>query len=271
MRRYWTLPFLALLLATPALSSDGAAPLWQPTTITQPGKYRVTRDITSVTNPAIEIQADDVQIDLNGFTIRGGIRGFGTVTIENGTVIGSVGITSDLGTAAIRKLVVKNGGIWVVDNTERAVVENNVIHDATNGIEIEAVAAIIRNNIIHRPTQAGIHIEECLACDIVGNVVTFSEGVGISAINGVSRVSQNSVTGCAGNGIEVGNTSHVEGNVAVGNQGFGIQLGSSQAVYRGNTARGNNGSGCPRPTGADFCDRGTGNTSHGDNYMPGRM
>lgn len=270
---------ITLLLATPAWSVDGAAPLWQPTTITQSGKYRVTRNITSATFPAIDILADDVEIDLNGFTVTGGIRGFAlnaspdpTTKIENGTVVGQVLVASGGGTAVVRNLVVKNGGIGVVDNTLRVLVENNVVNDAPFfGITIEAVAAIVRNNIVDRPTQHGIHIEECSACDIVGNVVTRSQGVGIYAINGAARIIQNSVTRCAGTGIEVGNLSHVEGNVAVQNQGFGIRLGFSQAVYRGNTARGNNGTGCPNPTGADFCDAGTGNTSHGDNYMPGQM
>jgi hypothetical protein len=52
---------------------------------------------------------------------------------------------------------------------------------------------------------------------------------------------------------------------------FGLHLTGDDNVYRGNMARGN-GTGqasCPNPDGgADFCDEGTNNTSHGDNYMP---
>jgi hypothetical protein len=51
-----------------------------------------------------------------------------------------------------------------------------------------------------------------------------------------------------------------------------LQPGSSGTVYRGNTVRANGGAGCSgTASGGDFCDEGTNNTSHGDNYMPGQM
>ena len=45
--------------------------------------------------------------------------------------------------------------------------------------------------------------------------------------------------------------------------GLHFDTNANNNVYRGNTSRGN--------TVSDFVDSGTGNSSHGDNYMPGQM
>ena len=73
-------------------------PISGPTTITQPGHYYVTRDITAAPGStwAIMIDADDVSIDLGGFTLSGddtiGSAGLFVqasrqrISISNGTV-----------------------------------------------------------------------------------------------------------------------------------------------------------------------------------------
>ena len=79
----------------------------------------------------------------------------------------------------------------------------------------------------------------------------------------------------AGTGIRVGQGGYhlIEGNVRSDNtkHGLHLQASSFQNVYRSNTARNNNGNGCPGVGNADFCDEGAANTSHGDNYMPGQL
>ena len=60
---------LLLLVGAPALAGGGAIPLWQATTITQPGAYVVTRDISATSGPVFDIQVDGVTIDGCGHTI----------------------------------------------------------------------------------------------------------------------------------------------------------------------------------------------------------
>lgn len=53
-----------------ALADEGKIPLFEPSTITQPGHYLVTRDIDTATGPVFDIQADGVRLDLGGHTLN---------------------------------------------------------------------------------------------------------------------------------------------------------------------------------------------------------
>ena len=69
------LGLLAVLLAVvtvPAFADEGRTPLYEPTTITMPGSYVVTRNISSATGPVLTITAEGVSVDLNGFELNGG-------------------------------------------------------------------------------------------------------------------------------------------------------------------------------------------------------
>ena len=68
MRRAMVL--LALLsAAAPLMAGEGRVPIYQPTTITQPGTYILTRDIAGTLSDGIIIQSDGVTLDLNGHSI----------------------------------------------------------------------------------------------------------------------------------------------------------------------------------------------------------
>jgi len=58
---------LAALTASPCLAAEGRTPIAVPTTISSPGQYVVTRNIASGVGTIITIDADDVDLDLNGF------------------------------------------------------------------------------------------------------------------------------------------------------------------------------------------------------------
>ena len=62
---------LLFTVAVSAVAGEARIPIWEPTTITQPGKYIVTRDFSGaggITN--IIIDSADVDLDLNGMTLR---------------------------------------------------------------------------------------------------------------------------------------------------------------------------------------------------------
>jgi len=107
MRRFGAFALFSILAAAAAatapLADEGRIPVFQPTTISNPGHYVVTRDIVATAGAAIGILADNVVLDLNGHTIsepfaQPVILVFGTsndVTILNGkTSGGTFGIES---------------------------------------------------------------------------------------------------------------------------------------------------------------------------------
>lgn len=69
--RFLTFTILSLWM-TAAAAVDGVIEISEPTTITEPGSYRLTQSIevaTGVIPSAINIQTSNVSVDLNGFTI----------------------------------------------------------------------------------------------------------------------------------------------------------------------------------------------------------
>jgi len=149
-RSAWRTPvlFLIVAVALPALAGEGRIPIYQyPTVINQPGKYIVTRNINGAggPQPVIDVQAPDVDIDLNGFTLSnlGGpqpiIYTFGGVplTIRNGTLVGgSEGIYAQTGADDVPMFKV------VVEDV-------NVMASAGYGIHLRMISdfALRRNNI----------------------------------------------------------------------------------------------------------------------------
>src|SRR2546425_7444941 len=87
---------LVILPAAPILADEARIPIFQPTTITQPGYYILTRDLSPASGTAITIQSDGVTVDLNGRAInnapsQGAIAvngAFQNVTIRNGRLSG---------------------------------------------------------------------------------------------------------------------------------------------------------------------------------------
>ena len=77
-------------------ADEARIPVYQPTIITQPGHYILTRDIAGGSGNVITIQANDVTLDLNGRTIRDAnpvalimiADGFSRITIRNGRLSG---------------------------------------------------------------------------------------------------------------------------------------------------------------------------------------
>jgi parallel beta-helix repeat protein len=80
-------------------ADEGKTPIYEPTIITQPGSYVVTQDIIAASGPGdaiIDIQANDVKVDLNGYSIENtgaaepvvDASGFFDIFLTNGTLRG---------------------------------------------------------------------------------------------------------------------------------------------------------------------------------------
>jgi len=188
-----------------------------PLTITSSGSYYMVEDANCV-GTAITINADNVTIDLMGYTLNGpdlgpnqgiNISSGSNIEIKNGTVrdFGQNGIYAgsinckDIRTLNLR--VISNGG---------------------SGIYLEGAEGLVKDCLVAKNGQSGIHT---------------AKGYKISGCT----VRQNT-----GNAIEAGHGNTVSGNVAYYNQSNGITTGNAAVVIH-NSVMDNSGTGIVADTG----------------------
>lgn len=191
---------LLILTAVPTIADEGKIPIWEPIILdsTIPGvdisgSYVVTENITAPpgSGPVLTILCDgtdDVDINLNGFTLFGDSAG-----------------GSDIITAtACRTLRVHNGSLRAqgpppgaslfVDSTEKLTAEGLRISDGGYGIQaLGSPNFTIKNNTIVNPDPDGIYLDGAgLAVPISGtierNLVKDAIGGGITVIDNHSSV-----------------------------------------------------------------------------------
>jgi hypothetical protein len=207
-----TLFALALSVAAPTSASDGVIELNQacgnnngvagclpadfpglPVEIHQPGSYRLTSDLVSSFEgaPVISVFAEDVTVDLNGFTVRGpgianqyslaAIWGGHRVTVRNGFVSSAA-----------------NDGVQLGGSSR---VEDLHVHGSSgDGVRI-AGEGTIRNVVA--TSNAGNGITAGAASVIDGCTATANGGSGISLASGTVRGS--TATQNAAKGGDFGN------------------------------------------------------------------
>jgi len=164
--------------------TPGDAPGY-PVTISEPGSYRLSNNLVlTQTEQGIDIDADNVTLDLNGFSISGpvtctpgapacsgsgvnGANGIRTdisakfLTVKNGTVTGTGagGISCVSGSGCVIENVVVShtygGGITI--GSSGRVSNCNVHSNWGNGISVSS-SAIINNNTIHLNGFRGLKI-----------------------------------------------------------------------------------------------------------------
>jgi len=166
-------------------ADEGRIPIFQPTTISAPGHYIVTRDILG---PAtiIKIQADDVVLDLNGRTLTG-----------PASCVGSPDVIQVDTTAGGQDVVIRNGRLM----SGCAGISSSGANRAR--IRIEKVE-------IESPTGAGIVINPAETVEVrdchIHNALT-AAGIGILVDGGTDsfrgRILDNKIEHVASYGIEL--------------------------------------------------------------------
>jgi parallel beta-helix repeat protein len=294
---------VCLAAASPMLAADGAIPIWQPMTITQPGHYVLTRNITDSDLRTLDISGvSDVEIDLNGFTVEntGGGRaifGWGAdrLHVRDGTVKGGGVFAYFSQNVRFARLTIKqpNGDGIDLEDSSGVLLDNVILDAGGSGIyawafDLAFVEVTVAGNVIEDADDRGIYLGKAQGSVVEDNrVLGGFRGIevylgdgGMLSRNTVQRseygiylvggegmhVQRNTVRECDQTGLYLDHADfhHIEANVLTGNdRGLYFDASSDDNVYRGNTARGN--------TTVDFVDSGIGNTSHRDNYMPGQL
>jgi hypothetical protein len=250
-KHWWTAAIggLLLLAASPAVAAvviiDQAKALngsvtpgdnpGFPVSITRSGSYRLNSNlIVPLDRHGIAINASNVTIDFNGFTIDGndaGLTGvFGTpsagfITIRNGTIRNFR-----------REGIAGSGGVWTVRGMQ-------VLENARRGVDLQSgLVSRVLDSTVHSNGLDGIR---CGAvCHVEGNTISH---------NG---------QGGAGAGIDI-QSGGVMGNTIMLNRGFGILFGDDGG-YGGNMLLFNNFGGTDQVSGTfvaihpNGCNPGTG-------------
>lgn len=235
----------AVLLSISAFAVDGVVLINQntvmaaggfPYRITQSGSYRLTGNLVvtsanlrdALADGAIEISADNVSLDLNGFTISGPGTCTGSPQACTNSLV-PAGISSFNNDISIFNGSVRGMGAGI-STTGRARVEDvNVTQNSANGI-------VVGNGIVRHctMTQNGRDGIDSFGGVVESNLVLSNFNVGIVSFSGT--VSGNTANGNFKDGIDAF-LGTVSGNSAVENGGFGVLTDS--AVVNVNTLIGN--------------------------------
>ena len=229
-------------------SDETATPITQvdiPLTITQPGRYVVTEHLSmgrSNGRAAIWIEADDVHLDLNGFSLSGplssvdqcftgdvgvGILVAGAVAVQitNGTVQGfREGIRLSSAKAnRLRGLIVTATCFWGLrlSGTDHVVTRNRVSSNLGAGILLEAASTRLTRNIVNGNAAVEPESEDY---EYAGIMLSAARGNVIAA----NDISGNGIdTGAHGVNLMGSHNNTIRGNRLHQNGGNGIHLETS--------------------------------------------
>ena len=300
-RQMWLLLLVVTLPWSSLFAADGAIPIWESTTITESGSYIVTRDFSGTVGGtffAINIEANDVNIDLNGFTLRGGdpvvmATDVQRIRLHNGTISAYENAIMFINVAgfAIHDLIIvgfEDDRMIELSGAQGVFERNIAAGEAPYTLHVSGNQMVVRENNVESFNFLGeggdISLVDCNACRVLHNTAnSINAGITGGTVANNTVLKALTVTGSDnlvrdngvshGTGVAIsGDRNHIEGNLFTANSSFGLKITGSDSVFRRNTVRGNSGTGCTgTASGGDFCDEGTNNTSHGDNYMPGQM
>ena len=177
-----------------------------PISITEPGSFRLSGNLTvpDADTTAIEISADDVTIDLNGFAIIGPTvcpTAGGPPSSDEGPVTTCSPLGSGVGIKAAEPYTIASNGPVQNYRAGTRVLNGTIRGMGGNG----AVLGL------------GAHVEG----------VTFRSNGGSGLLTGRSSiVRNNTAVGNGAKGLFVGNGSYTTGNTSGLNNGVGLQVGS---------------------------------------------
>jgi hypothetical protein len=243
---------VAELLAHGARATDGVKLLKQPKTfpivISASGSYRLKSNITvpDANTTAISVQADNITIDLNGFTIQGpvvcsgepvtgcspsgsgiGIDGGGHtgLTVRNGVIRGMGDAGALLANASRFENVTadSNGGNGISSfgtPGPKATTAIGCIGNGNGGVGINAVSGSVHNSSASFNQGSGI-----IGDAVTGSTAEVNGSIGISGFSVVGSTANN-------NGLDgINSNGAVANSVAAGNGRRGITAGAASGCF----------------------------------------
>ncbi len=210
------------------------------TTITTPGSFVLSKNLTPTKGDCLVVAADFVTIDFAGFAIVGNNTGDGVTDLNHAP--------------PHRGVVIRNGtvenckrGVYLANSIWSVVEGMRVIGNSDSGITANTGGVVLGNVVSGNGSGKAIGVSNGIAS---GNLVYENGGIGIG-IGSQSIVEGNAVWGSGGDGIAVSGEAMVSGNLSNHNKGNGILLGyygaGNYSTVSGNTAGSNGGAGLRVP------------------------
>lgn len=225
--------------------------------ITQSGSYYLAGTMTGVSNKhGIQIEADGVTLDLNGFALigaAGSLDGINmpafreNVVIRNGHIRGwgESGIESRIDLGRIEHITAADNGAWGIDNAPSGTFTTRIVSCVVlNNGDLVAGSGGIRGG------QASF-IKDCLSFNSTGDGITAGNGCIVTGCiarsngdDGIVASAYGTVTRCTaiantGDGIEGGNDCFVTGNTCASNGSGGADGAGIHATSIDNRIEGN--------------------------------
>lgn len=205
-----------------AQAASGRIPIYTTATITSPGKYIVTANLSGPP-PLIRVQANDVEIDLNGFRLRASTTAAPVIDVRNVQAFRLFGGSLINGLHGVKLLNVTGGEIRQVFVSEAS----------DDGIRLESSTdLLVRDNVV---SAGGIGItlpagDVPMQANVIGNMVSDAGGGGIR-VTGLKagRVSGNHVRGVGDVGIHILGSSgfELDSNTVLSTGAAGISVTNS--------------------------------------------
>ncbi len=208
-----------------------------PITITQPGSYYFTGDLTySGSGNAIGV-VSNVTIDFNGFSLIGS----GSTDINNNGIIMSNKTNVEIRNGTIRNF----GGRGIYENaggTGHRVINMRVHSNGSHGISLNGINHLIKNSQVYNNGGHGVWAHSTFNTKVTSNVISNNGLDGINITTG--SVIDNEVYDNTGNGImltqpNLGDNNGgglILGNTATRNGGHGI-FGGHSSIVKNNVTR----------------------------------
>lgn len=211
-------------IQTTAASPAGAGrtPVRQPDlplTITAPGVYVVVEPLVGVEHHnGITIDSDDVVLDLNGFTLSGGLNTLDGVHVtsgprrgvfvQNGAVRGWGGDGVDAAGGSSTEHVITLRGLSLLANSGQGIRAGSVVHvlscmaegNSSVGISVGG-QCLVHDNLVRRNGSHAIVVEN--ACTVLDNYVWHQFGGSGIRVEGHNTVVRDNVVGQCNLGVEV--------------------------------------------------------------------
>ena len=195
----------------------GGTGISMPTTLTESGIYCLSNSLDGV----IEISANDIVLDLNGFRVSQGITispGYNSITIRNGFIentTGGSGILVQLGSAYIdiRNVCITNAATAIFcSGIDTAYISNCMVSDCLGGVTIlNCSNVIIEDTVAENIQQKGFALDSSSTCCVrdckaisigennaLDNTDLFNGIIGFDALGGYGNIFER----CIANGTQ---------------------------------------------------------------------
>jgi hypothetical protein len=181
--------------------------------INQPGSYYLTANVAVSGKSGIGISANNVTLDLNGFSLQGGVSGLisgiyayntcSNITIHNGAISGwNRGVNCFANNVVLEHLMIFDNLIGMQCANSVVIRDCTFLGNGAAGVELDGADSLIVGN------------------NFVGNNTANSPAYGAIYITGFNnRIEGNHVTGSGspGNGILIFNSPSITNNIVIKN------------------------------------------------------